>query len=259
MNDVTQQPYENVENTGKEGNQEQVPVKPNNARTNPTRKANNLQEQARYFQSEKDKLFEENKQLKEDNAKVKKLFNQPGVEDAVRGALGKKEEKVELTQDEFDPWEAYHKPDSKSYQFRVQDEQSRIQEEVSKKVNDVVVPMQQERAVSQLRNRLSTQYHMPPEKIDRFMDFAKTPINNLGEDNIVTMFDAYEKKQGHRGVKNMQNVPNPANQVRRTQSAPSSPGVLQGQVQPKVNEADSLFNQVLGADKRGRLGLKQDK
>lgn len=259
MNDVTQQPYENVENTSNTENQEKSPVNPSNATTNPTPKTNNLQEQARYFQSEKDKLFEENKKLKEDNAKVKKLFSQPGVEEAVRGALGKKEEKVELTQDEFDPWEAYHKPDSKSYQFRVQDEQSRIQEEVSKKVNDVVGPMQQERAVSQLRNRLSTQYHMPPDKIDRFMEFAQTPINDLGEDNIINMFDAYEKKQGHRGVKNMRNVPNPTNQVRRTQSSPSSAGVLQGQVPPKVNEADSLFNQVLSADGRGRLGLKQDK
>ena len=91
------------------------------------------------------------------------------------------------------------------------------------------------------------------------MEFAQTPINDLGEDNIINMFDAYEKKQGHRGVKNMRNVPNPTNQVRRTQSSPSSAGVLQGQAPPKVNEADSLFNQVLSADGRGRLGLKQDK
>ena len=72
------------------------------------------QAQAKYHQSEKDKLYSENQQLKQYEKIGKFLESRPDVAqkllNEVSGQPTAQEQRVTLKPDEFDPWEAYNDP-----------------------------------------------------------------------------------------------------------------------------------------------------
>jgi len=87
--------------------------------------------QAKYFQSEKDKLQAENQKLKQYEQVGKMLESRPDIVNTISGMVqggqpAVQEKRVELSKDEFDPWEAYNDPSSKSYKFRQQELQETI-------------------------------------------------------------------------------------------------------------------------------------
>ena len=91
---------------------------------------NDWESQAKYFQSEKDKLHTENQKLKQYEQVGQMLESRPDIVQAVSGMLqggqpAQQETRVELSKDEFDPWEAYNDPSSKSYKFRQQESESK--------------------------------------------------------------------------------------------------------------------------------------
>ena len=83
----------------------------------------NWEEQAKYFQSEKDKLASENQNLKKYEAIGNLLQQRPDIASTitamVQGGTGQPvgPQRIELEKDEFDPWEAYNDPKSKSYKL----------------------------------------------------------------------------------------------------------------------------------------------
>ena len=97
--------------------------------------------QAKYFQSEKDKLQAENQKLKQYEQVGQMLESRPDIVQTisgmVQGGQPTPEERVELSKDEFDPWEAYNDPSSKSYKFRQQELQDTINNAVQSQVGDV--------------------------------------------------------------------------------------------------------------------------
>ena len=79
------------------------------------------EEQAKYFQSEKDKLSNENQNLKKFEAIGNLLKSRPDIANTVAsmvqgGNNGQPvgPQRIELEKDDFDPWEAYNDPKSKS-------------------------------------------------------------------------------------------------------------------------------------------------
>ena len=91
--------------------------------------------QAKYFQSEKDKLHAENQKLKQYEQVGQMLESRPDIVQAVSGMLqggqsAQQEQRIELSKDEFDPWEAYNDPSSKSYKYRQQELQDSINQAV---------------------------------------------------------------------------------------------------------------------------------
>ena len=87
--------------------------------------------QAKYFQSEKDKLHAENQKLKQYEKVGQMLESRPDIVQAVSGMLkggqqAPQSERIELSKDEFDPWEAYNDPSSASYKFRMSEMQETI-------------------------------------------------------------------------------------------------------------------------------------
>ena len=81
----------------------------------------NLEEQVKYFQSEKDKLANENQNLKKFESIGKLLQARPDIAQTVAsmvqgGNNGQPvgPQRIELEKDDFDPWEAYNDPKSKS-------------------------------------------------------------------------------------------------------------------------------------------------
>ena len=73
----------------------------------------NWEEQAKYFQSEKDKLSAENQKLKQYEEVGKFLESRPDLVETIKNQAGgqpKEQPQAALKPDEFDPWEAYNDP-----------------------------------------------------------------------------------------------------------------------------------------------------
>ncbi len=137
--------------------------------------------QAKYFQSEKDKLAAENSQLKQYEKLGKFLESRPDIANAVAGMVeggGQPAgpERIVLEKDEFDPWEAYNDPQSKSYKFRQQE----LQDSINGAVNHQMQGLQRNQGVMQLQTELQ-QRGLTPAEIDSFMQFA---AQNPAEDGF---------------------------------------------------------------------------
>ena len=100
--------------------------------------AKDWEAQAKYHQSEKDKLYAENQKLKDYEKIGKFLESRPDLVNNLMGEVSGQpntpQEPMSLKPDEFDPWEAYNDPSSKSYQYRMQE----MQDNISSAVNQAV-------------------------------------------------------------------------------------------------------------------------
>ena len=199
--------------------------------------------QAKYFQSEKDKLQAENQKLKQYEQVGQMLESRPDIVQTisgmVQGGQPTPEERVELSKDEFDPWEAYNDPSSKSYKFRQQELQDTINQAVSSQVGEV----QKEVGMSKLQTELSNK-GLNPEQISSFMDFASKNPAEYGIDGAINMWQAVTQQPAEST-----NNPNPLDAIRQNQSIPQQAGILNGQQPVKQSEGDAVWKGILGADR----------
>ena len=206
----------------------------------------NWEEQAKYFQSEKDKLAAENSKLKQYERIGQLLESRPDITNAVAGMIqgqGQPQapERVVLEKDEFDPWEAYNDPQSKSCMFRQQE----LQDSINGAVSQQMQGLQRNQGEMQLKTELQ-QRGLAPEEVDSFMNFAAQNPAEYGVDGAIKMWRAV----GESEAANNQ-VPNPLDDVRQTQGNPAQGGVLQGQ-QPQApkNDEDSMWDGIVAAGSR---------
>ena len=200
--------------------------------------------QAKYFQSEKDKLHAENQKLKQYEQVGQMLESRPDIIQAVSGMLqggqsAVQQGRIELDKDEFDPWEAYNDPSSKSYKFRQQELQDTINQAVSSQVGEV----QKEVGMSKLQTELSNK-GLNPEQIQSFMDFASKNPAEYGIDGAINMWQAVTQQPAEST-----NNPNPLDAIRQNQSIPQQAGILNGQQPVKQSEGDAVWKGILGADR----------
>ena len=182
--------------------------------------------QAKYHQSEKDKLYAENQQIK---AKVQEFL------DSRKSEQPSAPEKIVLKPDEFDPWEAYNDPSSASYKFRMQD----MQQAIDSGINQAVGGLKAEQGRTNLRSEL-TNHGLTAEEQDSFFDFADKHPSEYGLENVVKMWRAVSQDPKTQ-------TENPLDQIRQNQANPTSAGVLQGQ-QPKRKSADEqMYDDVINA------------
>ena len=198
--------------------------------------------QAKYFQSEKDKLAAENSQLKQYEKLGKFLESRPDIANAVAGMVeggGQPAgpERIVLEKDEFDPWEAYNDPQSKSYKFRQQE----LQDSINGAVNHQMQGLQRNQGVMQLQTELQ-QRGLNPAEIDSFMQFAAQNPAEYGVDGAIKMWRSVaDNEQGSQ-------VSNSLDNVRNTQQNPAVGGVLQGQKpQAPLSDDDAMWQGILGA------------
>ena len=85
---------------------------------------------------------------------------------------------------------------------------------------------------------------MSDEQVDGFFKFANTPVNELGIDNVIKMYNSVNETTA---------TENNLDAVRRTQQAPSTAGVLQGQQPEKKSEADNMWDGIINAGSRNRV------
>tara|TARA_R100000458_G_scaffold37344_1_gene34789 strand:- start:312 stop:1037 length:726 start_codon:yes stop_codon:yes gene_type:complete len=211
--------------------------------------SSNWEEQAKYFQSEKDKLANENQNLKKYEAIGNLLRSRPDIAQTVatmvqggQVANPAQPQQIELSQDEFDPWEAYNDPKSKSYQFRQQELQNSINQAVGQKMAGV----QRQQGMQQLQTKLAQQGLTEPE-IQSFMQFASKNPGEYGVDGAIKMWKAV-MNEGSQGTE-----PSPLDSVRQTQGTPTPGGILQGHTPQVQNDRDAAWEAVMSADDRKKF------
>ena len=209
---------------------------------------NDWESQAKYFQSEKDKLHAENQKLKQYEQVGKMLESRPDIVQTisgmVKGGQPTQTERVELSKDEFDPWEAYNAPSSKSYQFRQQELQDTINKAVSSQVGEV----QKEVGMSKLQTELANK-GLNAEQIDSCMEFANKNPADYGIDGAINMWQAVTQKP----TEGNQNVENPLDSIRQNQAVPQQAGVLNGQQPVKKDEKDEMWKSIMKAGSRANV------
>jgi hypothetical protein len=211
--------------------------------------AQNLEEQVKYFQSEKDKLANENQNLKKYEAIGSLLQARPDIANTVAamvqgGNNGQPvgPQRIELEKDDFDPWEAYNDPKSKSYKFRQQE----LQDSIGQAVNQRMAGVMKNQGIQQLKGNL-LQQGLTPAEVDSFMNFASKNPAEYGVEGAVKMWQAV-MNEGQSTV-----TENPLDNVRQTQATPTPGGVLQGQQPQAKSEKDGMWDTIMSAGSRNKV------
>ena len=207
----------------------------------------NLEEQVKYFQSEKDKLANENQNLKKFEALGKLMQSRPDIAQTVAsmvqgGNNGQPvgPQRIELDKDDFDPWEAYNDPKSKSYKFRQQE----LQDSIGQAVNQRMAGVMKQQGIQQLKGNL-LQQGLTPQEVDSFMQFASKNPGEYGVEGAVKMWRAM-MNEGQGTV----TVDNPLDNVRQTQETPTPGGILQGQQPQAKSGKDDMWDNIVAAGSR---------
>ena len=237
-----------MDNAYEDGNLEGQPVdnvgQDSNGETQES--SDNWEGQAKYFQSEKDKLAAENSKQRQYEKIGQLLESRPDITNAVAGMIqgqGQPQapERVVLEKDEFDPWEAYNDPQSKSYMFRQQE----LQESINGAVNHQMQGLQRNQGEMQLKTELQ-QRGLAPEEVDSFMNFASNNPAEYGVDGAIKMWRAVAESDASG-----QQIEKPLDGIRQTQGTPAQGGILQGQApaSPK-SDKDSMWDAITKAGSR---------
>tara|TARA_R110000824_G_scaffold10325_4_gene45726 strand:+ start:704 stop:1429 length:726 start_codon:yes stop_codon:yes gene_type:complete len=204
--------------------------------------------QAKYFQSEKDKLHVENQRLKQYEQIGQMLESRPDIANTVgtmlKGGQTTQSERVALSQDEFDPWEAYNDPSSKSYLFRQQE----LQETINKAVEGQMAGVQKQVGMNQLKSELANK-GLNNEEINSFVDFANKNPAEYGVDGAINMWKAVTQQPTEGSQDNF----NPYDSIRQNQAPPQQAGVLNGEQPIRKDEAQTMWEDIMNAGSRTKV------
>jgi len=200
----------------------------------------NWEEQAKYFQSEKDKLSAENQKLKQYEEVGKFLESRPDIIDNIKGQVQggqpAQPQRIALKPDEFDPWEAYNDPSSASYKFRMQE----MQEQINGAVNNATQGIRQQTGRANLQSQLQSQ-GLTADETNDFMSFADKHPSEYGLENVIKMWRAVSQAPATSNS-------SPLDQVRNVQGTPQAGGVLQGErPQTPKSDNDAMWDAIKGA------------
>ena len=212
----------------------------------------NWEGEAKKFQSMYDRASAENEKLRPIG---QLLESRPDIVNTVQDMIvnpdsGKQSSDAIVDENEFNPWDAYYKPDSPSYKFR----QAKEQETVSGAMQEVrgefarrEAEMQQRQFLDTTVDALKSKYAMNNNEIADFLDWSNQPKEAVGLGNLVKLF---------RDVSgNVSNTQSSIDAVKANQQSPQSAGVLQGQPPQERSDEDAVFDRVLNASLAGRLPL----
>ena len=188
--------------------------------------------QAKYHQSEKDKLYAENQQIK---AKVQEFLDSRESEQPVAP------EKIALKPDEFDPWEAYNDPSSASYKFRMQE----MQETINGAVNEAVGGIKAQQGRTSLHSELVAK-GLNENEVNNFFEFADKHPSEYGLDNVLKMWRAVS--QTPETVSD-----NPLDKIRQNQDNPTLAGTIAGAQPSRKSEEDKVWGAIMTSGDRTKF------
>ena len=210
--------------------------------------SNDWESQAKYFQSEKDKLHTENQKLKQYEQVGQLLESRPDIVQTisgmVQGGQPTQPENITLEKDEFDPWEAYNDPASKSYKFRQQE----LQDTINTAVEGQMAGVQKQVGMNELKSELQAK-GLNDQEINSFFDFASKNPSEYGVDGAINMWKAVTGEQPAQ----QENINNPLDSIRQNQSVPQQAGILTGEQPIRKDEKDSMWEGILKAGSRANV------
>ena len=210
----------------------------------------NWEKEAKKFQSMYDRAESDKRHMDQYKPLINLLEQRPDLVETLRDNIvgGKGEsnttEAQQLTEDEFNPWDAYNKPGSPSYNFRVREEEARI----NSAVGNAIRGQEQKQFLSETMSSLKSDYQMDEGEVKEFMTFARQPKDRVPLENLVKLFKMNKGEYKEPVIKKQDT----SNQARTA-------GVLQGGSVPTKSEQDSMWDNILSAAQRGRIakGIKR--
>jgi len=209
--------------------------------------------ETRKFQSMYDRSQSEVERLKKLEPIGDLLENRPDLVQVLQEKIvnpnGGSEPQAQLDENDFNPWDAYYKPESPSYKHRVKV----VKETVGSAVKGIRNEFAQREAEAQQRqfldttvNELRSKHKMDDNQVAHFLEWSAQPKEAVGLGNLVRLWRDVNSApvQGQTSI----------DAVKSVQKMPASAGVLQGQPATVVSDDDKIFDRVLNASRRGRLG-----
>tara|TARA_R110002020_G_scaffold3284_2_gene14882 strand:- start:407 stop:1171 length:765 start_codon:yes stop_codon:yes gene_type:complete len=210
----------------------------------------NWEAEAKKFQSMYDKKTAEHETLRtesQDLIQLRDTLNsRPEIVDVIEQQLsGKsdagKENEESTTPENFDPWDAYYKPESESYKFRVSNEKKLVHETV----DNELARLKSDMAMNNLKTELVSKHNLGQDDAQEFLQFATTPKANLP---IETLIKVWKEGKGETAKPNENKKA-----VQAAKSVPKPAGVLQGGEQPQASEGDQVWDRIMSTSRGGRL------
>ena len=197
--------------------------------------------EARKFQGLYDKAQSENDKYKNVMTSLaEKQLQEQGYGDGVNQNSSSE---PSLSEDEFNPWDAYYKPDSASYKYRTAQEQRSVSEAVNQQLGQMNEQIMINNTVSELKNK----YKLNENEVNQFMEFATRPTEQLSLDTLVKVW------RGSTGNVKRPEVRNSVEAAKAAKQAPRSPGALQGAPPAVKDEFDEMWD---GVKKAGGMGSR---
>ena len=214
-------------------------VPESNAQDLTSQQQTDWEQEARKFQSLYDKAQSENDKYKGVmTALAEKQLREQGNSDGVNQMSNSE---PSLSEDEFNPWDAYYKPDSASYKYRTAQEQRSVSEAVNQQLGQMNEQIMINNTVSELKNK----YKLNENEVNQFMEFATRPTEQLSLDTLVKVW------RGSTGNVKRPEVRNSVEAAKAAKQAPRSPGALQGAPPAVKDEFDEMWDGVKNAGGMG--------
>tara|TARA_R110002020_G_scaffold44917_3_gene128923 strand:- start:1209 stop:1940 length:732 start_codon:yes stop_codon:yes gene_type:complete len=210
------------------------------------------EKQAKYFQSEKDKLYQENQKLQDYKKIGEFLESRPDITQVVTNMAGNQgngqpqtTERISLAKDEFDPWQAYNEPSSQSYKYRMQEMSDVVQSAVSEQVSGVKEQQNMQSLKSELQKR-----GLNDDQIQDFVKFANKNPAEYGIDGVLNMWQSVTNNDNSGDISQANTEPRPLDHVRETQNNPAYGGILGGETPNVKNDSDEMWDGIMSASGR---------
>ena len=232
-----------LEDTGlsQESGYEDVPVADHVVSESETHQVD-WENETRKFQSMYDRQKSENDNMKQDMQHMAQEYAKNQKQTNVDNNVSS------LPEDEFNPWDAYYKPESESYKFRQQKEHEVVNQAMGKQN----AQMQEQMLINNTMNDLRGVHKMTESEVSEFMDWSTDPGSSMTLDTLVDVFKS--RNQQSDVLPSGEPTPNSFQAVKAAREAPRTAGVLQGQQanQPK-SEQDVMWDAVVSAGSRSNV------
>ena len=192
-----------------------------------------LQEENRKWQSMYDKATADNTKMQTIMADYLETQKNAQPQQQVQ------QENIQISEEEFNPWDAYYKPNSPSYKMRTQREQQMIHNVVDQEIAKVQNTM----TVNNTRNELRQQHNLNDNEVNEFMDFVSQPKDAVP---IASLVKLWKETTGKAPVQNVR-VPS------MKQPAPRTAGVQSNQAPVRRTEESKMWDGIVKTGSLGKL------
>jgi hypothetical protein len=197
--------------------------------------------EAKKFQSMYDRTYAENGKLKQLEPLGQLLESRPDLVDLLQNNINgspaqQKESEPTFPEEDFNPWEAYSKPGSQSYEFRKKQNEDLTNQVVGRALQRQERQMAEKMTYNNTVNELRNTYKFSDDDVNNFMQFVTQPKEQVGLPNLVKLY---------RDINKGGAVSDTAQAVTAAKNAPRSPGAIQGAPPQIKSEVDKIWDSVM--------------